>query len=134
MAETKRTLLERLDRTVQENNRFLRALLSIFPVKLRLLFGQPETRTNLPQGTPHMAQTLTDIQRVSVTLEADDAAGNAVAFDFPTPPTWASSDDSIVTVSPSADGSNASVVTTGKLGNAQITVSGTTASGVSRIE
>lgn len=139
MAETKRTLLERLDSNVQdgllllrENNRLLRALLLIFPVKLRLRFGQPETRTNLPQGLPqgiHMATTLTDIQHVAVTLEADDAAGNPVTFDFPTPPTWASSDPTVATVSPSADGSNADVATTGKLGTAQITVSGTTSDG-----
>lgn len=76
-----------------------------------------------------MAKTLTDIQHVAVTLAEKDAAGNTVPFDFPTPPTWASSDDTIVTVSPSPDGSNADIATTGKLGDATITVSGTTADG-----
>ncbi len=76
-----------------------------------------------------MATTLTDIQHVAVTLAEKDAAGNVVPSDFPAPPTWASSDDTVVTVSPSADGSNADVATTGKLGTATITVNGTTADG-----
>jgi hypothetical protein len=124
MAETKRTLLERLDVNVK-------ALLSLFPTRLRLRFGLPETRITLPQGTSTMAQTLVDNERVSVLLEADDAVGNPTAFNFPTPPTWASSDESIVTVSANADGSNASVVTTGKLGSAQVTVTGINVAGVS---
>lgn len=122
MTETKRTLLERLDRNVK-------LLLSLVPGKFTLIFGQPQTRTNLPQGTTHMAKTITDIQHIPVTLAEKDAAGNVVPFDFPTPPVWTSSDDTIVTVAPSADGSNADVATTGKLGDAQITVSGTTADG-----
>jgi hypothetical protein len=123
MPETKRTILERLDRNVK-------LLLSLVPRTVQLVFGLPEPRTDLPtQGTPTMAKTITDIDRVSVTLSEKDAAGNTVPFDFPTPPTWTSSDDTIVTVSPSADGSNASVVTTGKLGDATVTVNGVTADG-----
>ncbi len=76
-----------------------------------------------------MATTLKDNQHVSVTLTEKDAAGNPVPFDLPTPPVWTSSDDTIVTVSVSTDGSNADIVTTGKLGDAQITVNGTTADG-----
>lgn len=76
-----------------------------------------------------MALILTDVQHVAISLEADDAAGNSVPFNFPTPPTWSSSDPTIVTVSPNADGSNADVVTTGKLGDAQVSVTGTSASG-----
>lgn len=122
MTETKRTLLERLDRNVK-------LLLSLVPREVLLVFGLPKTRANLPQGTPNMAKTLTDIQHVSVTLAEKDAAGNVVPFDFPTPPVWTTSDDTIVTVSVSTDGSNADVATTGKLGDAQITVTGTTADG-----
>jgi len=122
MTETRRTILERLDRNVK-------LLLSLVPGEVLLVFGQPKTRANLPQGAPNMAKTLTDIQHVSVTLAEKDAAGNVVPFDFPTPPTWTTSDDTIVTVSVSTDGSNADVATTGKLGDAQITVSGTTADG-----
>jgi hypothetical protein len=77
-----------------------------------------------------MANTLVDNQHVAVTLEADDAAGNPVPFNFPSPPVWTSSDETIVTVSPNADGSNADIVTTGKLGTVQVTVKGTTAAGV----
>ena len=77
-----------------------------------------------------MATTLIDNQHVAAVLEADDAAGNPVPFNFPTPPVWTSSDETIVTVSPNADGSNADISTTGKLGTAQITVRGTTAAGV----
>lgn len=73
--------------------------------------------------------TLTDIQHASATIQAEDAAGNPVALSFTAPPTWTSSDPTIVTVSASADGSNADVSTTGKLGTAQVTVSGTNADG-----
>src|SRR5712664_330597 len=104
--------------------------MSLFPAKLRLRFGTPETRGNLPQGPTHMSNfTLKDNQHVAVILEADDAAGNPTPFDFPTPPTWSSSDDTILTASPNADGSNADIATTGKLGSAQITVSGVTTDG-----
>lgn len=122
MAETKRTLLERIDRN-------LIALLSLFPV-FRLRFGTPAIRDNLPQGAPHMATTLTDIQHVPVTLETDDAAGNPLTgATFTIPPGWSSSDPTVVTVTASADGLSADVVTTGKLGTAQITVTGTAVDG-----
>lgn len=122
MAETKRTILERIDVNVK-------ALLSLFP-RLRLVFGRPETRSNLPQGTLHMAdQTLADNQHVAVTLEADDIAGNPVALSFATPPAWTSSDPTILTVTPSADGSSADVAATGKLGTAQVTVTAQNAAG-----
>jgi hypothetical protein len=122
MTETKRSLLERIDRNVK-------LLLSLVPGEVLLVFGLPKTRTNLPQGTTNMAKTLTDIQHVAVTLAERDAAGNVVPFNFPAPPVWTSSDDTIVTVSPSADGSNADIATTGKLGDATVTVNGTTADG-----
>lgn len=122
MAETKRTLLERIDANV-------RALLAK-QQKRQFTFRIGPVGTRTPtQGNPPMALILTDIQHVAVTLEADDAAGNAVAFDFPTPPTWSSSDPSIATVSPNADGSNADVATTGKLGDVQISVSGVDGAG-----
>lgn len=78
-----------------------------------------------------MALILTDIQHVAIIVEVDDGAGNAVPFTnlFPTPPAWASSDETIVTVSASADGSNADVETTGVLGTAQISVTGVDTAG-----
>jgi hypothetical protein len=122
MAETKRTLLKRIDRNVQ-------ALLSLFPARLRLHFGTPVTRSNLPQGTQTM-QTLKDNQTVPVTLEVDDVANNPITDAvFTIPPGWQSSDPTIVTVSAAADGLSANVVTTGKLGQAQITVTGTAVDG-----
>jgi hypothetical protein len=121
MAETKRTLLERIDTNVK-------LLLSLFPTKLRLLFGAPEERDNLPRGTTTM-NTLKDTQKVTVTLEADDAAGNPTTSTFPSPPAWQSSDATVVTVTPSADGMSAEVATTGKLGTAQVRVDATTADG-----
>jgi hypothetical protein len=120
--ETKRSILERVDRN-------LKLLLRLVPGEFALVFGQPQTRTNLPQGTTHMAKTITDIQHVAVTLAEKDAAGNVVPFDFPTPPVWTTSDDTIVTISTNADGSNADISTTGKLGDVTITVNGTTADG-----
>lgn len=134
MAETKRSLLERaltlletILITVVKIEKELRA--SRKPTSLRVTFGTPETRTNLPQGTTMADVTLTDIQHTSGKIDALDGAGNPVPLDFPTPPTWTSSDPTIVTVSPSADGSNADIATTGKLGTAQITVAGTDAAG-----
>lgn len=122
MAETKRTLLKRIDRNV-------RALLSLFPASLRLHFGTPVTRDNLPQGTTTMT-TLKDNQTVTVTLEVDDVANNPITDAvFTAPPAWQSSDPTIVTVSPAADGLSASVVATGKLGQAQVTVTATTVDG-----
>lgn len=146
MTETKRTLLERilhrleplitLPHQVQllldlsrEMNHKLDRLLHPPAVRFELVFGQPHPRSNLPQGTTHMATTLKDSEHVSVTLTEKDAAGNPVPFNLPAPPTWTSSDETIVTVSPNADGSNADVVTTGKLGDAQITVSAALANG-----
>lgn len=120
MAKTKRSLLKQI-------LRLLKALAGGDP-PVRFLVGPVESR-NPTQGTFHMALTMTDIQHTSATIQEKDAAGNPVPADFPTPPTWTSSDPTIVTVSPSADGSNADIATTGKLGNAQVTVEGVTAKG-----
>ncbi len=122
MAETKRTLLKQINRNV-------RAMLSLFPASLRLHFGTPVTRDNLPQGTTTMT-TIKDNQTVSVTLEVDDVANNPIANAvFTVPPGWQSSDPTIVTVSAAADGLSANVTATGKLGQAQITVTGTAVDG-----
>lgn len=118
MAETKRTILKRIDRNIK-------TLLRLHPVKLRLRFGTPERRHDIPTETPMADKTLTDIEMVTVVLEEDDAAGNPVPFNFQAPPTWASSDPTVATVSPALDGASASISTTGKLGSAEITVTGT---------
>ncbi len=122
MAETKRTILERVDRNIK-------AIASLFPATFRLRFGTPVERDNIPRKTPTM-NTLKDNQNVPVTIEVDDIVGNPVTdATFPSPPTWQSSDTSIVTVTPAADGLSALVDTTGKLGTAQVRVDGTTNDG-----
>lgn len=63
-----------------------------------------------------------DTQNFSITLEADDAANNPVPLAFATPPQWSTSDSTILTVSANEDGSIAGFVTTGKLGDVQISV------------
>lgn len=74
--------------------------------------------------------TLKDNQTVLVTLEVDDVANNPITDAvFTIPPGWQSSDSSIVTVEAAPDGLSANVVTTGKLGQAQITVTGTAVDG-----
>jgi hypothetical protein len=72
---------------------------------------------------------LTDIQHVTATLEIDDAAGNPVADSFASPPTWSSSDATVVTVTPAVDGLSADIASTGKLGTAQVSVQGTDVDG-----
>jgi hypothetical protein len=76
-----------------------------------------------------MAFLVADNQHFAVVLEADDVADNPVPFSFPTPPVWSTSDPSILTVSANADGSNADVETTGKLGSVQLNVQGALADG-----
>lgn len=129
MAETKRTLLERIDRNLQ-----LLLARTLIPASLKIKFGTPRTRH--PRGTPHMADpipttiTITDIEHVATTLEADDAANNPVPSPtFATPPAWSSSDPTVITVQPSPDGTSADVAATGKLGTARVTVSGVNAAG-----
>jgi hypothetical protein len=126
MAETKRTLLKRIDRNVQ-------TLLALHPASLRLRFGTPVTRDNL-QGTTMpptpTTSTLKDNQTVPVTLEVDDFANNPIANAvFTVPPGWQSSDPTIATVAASDDGLSAVVSTVGPLGQAQITVTGTAVDG-----
>jgi hypothetical protein len=97
--------------------------------EFRFRIGPVSDRKINQQGTLPMALILTDVQHAALTLEADDAAGNPVSFNFPSPPTWSSSDPTVLTVNPSADGSSADIATTGKLGGAQVSVSGTDADG-----
>ena len=66
--------------------------------------------------------SLTDIQHCSLTLVADDGAGNPTTLPAGTV-TWASSNTSIAAVTPAADGMSADVAAVGPLGTAQISVS-----------
>ena len=97
--------------------------------RFRFAVGPVGTRNLSPQGTFDMAITLTDIQHVRYTLQEFDAAGNPVPTAFATPPTWTSTDSTILTVTPDADGVGADVSTTGKLGTAQIRADATNDAG-----
>lgn len=70
---------------------------------------------------------ITDIQSVSYTVTAVDAKGNPTAL--PGAVTWSVSDPSILTVTPSADGSTAVVAAVGPEGQSQVNASTTDASG-----
>jgi len=63
---------------------------------------------------------LTDEQQVAVTAGFTTAAGNPARVDGV--PVWRSSDETIATVTPAADGLSAVVGTAGGLGTAQISV------------
>jgi hypothetical protein len=121
MAETRRTILKRIDRN-------LKTLLSLHPVKVGLRFGTPEKRDNVGE-IPMADKTLSDIEKCTVVLEEDDAAGNPVPFDFVDPPIWQSSDPTVLTVAAATDGASAHLETTGKLGKAEVTVSGVVTDG-----
>lgn len=66
-----------------------------------------------------MALTLTDIQKVTVSITPVDAVGNVAPVENVV---WTSSDESILTVTASEDGLSAVVETVGHLGSAQIMV------------
>lgn len=65
---------------------------------------------------------MTDLQTAVASIQAVTAEGNAAVLD--TPPTWASSDPSIVTVDVAPDGMSAVIgsPTPGPLGSAVVTV------------
>lgn len=76
-----------------------------------------------PQGEPAMATTLqlTDIQEAVLSISPKDEEGNAAPLEGV--PTWASSDETVLTVTAAADGMSATAVTVGPLGSATVTVS-----------
>jgi hypothetical protein len=92
----------------------------------RLNLG-PIGKRQLTQGMPMPPVTIADDQHDSITVTPLDAAGNEVAFTFTpaNPVKWKSSDETVLTVSANADGSNVDVETTGKLGDVTITATGT---------
>lgn len=64
---------------------------------------------------------LTDSQQVDLSVGFTDKASNPAQVDGV--PAWTSSDETVLTVTASADGRSATAVATGKLGTAQINVS-----------
>jgi hypothetical protein len=86
---------------------------------VRLVFiAQVVGSPNKYKGVTQM--TLTDIQKVNLTIQPVDAKGNPATV--PVPPTWTSSDATILTVTPAADGLSAVALAVGPLGTAQVTV------------
>ena len=67
-----------------------------------------------------MAIQLTDIQKVTLSISAVDAAGNPAPIENAT---WVSSNPAVLTVVASTDGLSAVATTVGPLGNAQVQVS-----------
>ena len=67
-----------------------------------------------------MALLLTDVQKVSASVNPVDAAGNPGKIDGK--PSWSSSDESIATVVASDDGLSAVITAAGPLGTVQIVV------------
>lgn len=63
---------------------------------------------------------LTVSQKVALTVEFKDSKGNVAPVDGV--PVWASSDETVATVSASTDGMSATALATGKVGLAQISV------------
>lgn len=63
---------------------------------------------------------LTDTQKVDLKVTPLNKLGNPAPVDGP--PKWATSDESVLTVAPSEDGLSCTVTTTGKVGQAQVSV------------
>jgi len=66
-----------------------------------------------------MAIQLTDIQKVTLSISAVDAAGNPAPIENAT---WVSSDPTVLTVTADANGLTAVAETVGPLGNVQVQV------------
>lgn len=67
-----------------------------------------------------MSLILKDDQKVKLSILPVDAKGNPAAVDGV--PVWASSDDGVIAVIPSADGLSATATAVGKVGTAQVSV------------
>lgn len=127
---SKRAMLERIlaDVDIDLGTKIDQILAAVTAPRFRFKVGPVET-LNLPQGIFDMAITLKDNQHVSATLQEFDAVGNPVPTAFDTPPTWSSSDPTVLAVTPSADGTGADIAATGKLGSAQVRVDATNDAG-----
>ncbi len=67
-----------------------------------------------------MTLKLSDIQQADLGIRVVDKAGNPAIVDGS--PSWASSDEAVATVQAAPDGMTATVVATGALGTAQVSV------------
>ena len=106
------------------------------PVKLLLQFGT--TLWTLPHKPGHRIgehMQINVLQQIPISITGSvDAKGNTLPVpSFAAPPSWASSDTTIATVAPAADGLSAVVTAVGKTGTVTITASGTVSGQTSAI-
>lgn len=98
----------------------------VHTIDLGLVIGpiRDRPRPHNSQGETPMATTLqlTDIQEVVLSINPLDEEKAPAQLDGP--PTWASSDDTIITVTPATDGLSATATTVGPIGTATVTVTG----------
>jgi hypothetical protein len=101
-------------------------------VSLALVMG-PVNERDVPVAADALA-VLTDTQKVTMTLRFKDKAGNPVSADqaqINGVPEWTSSSPDVLAVKSAADGLSAVILTTGKLGPAQVSAkASTTVNGV----
>lgn len=101
---------------------YLRRRMKRKAVRLEIVFLSPTGM--LKQGDYSM--TINVIQQVVATAVPVDARGNpGVPTSFSSPPSWSSSDTTVMTVAAAADGLSAVVTAAGKVGSATLSVSGT---------
>ena len=94
---------------------------------LTLKVSPPYPREMLIMSTGSTVFLLRDDEQFDLTFEADDKAGNKVPLDDSVTIVVSSSDELILTVTYDAVAAKATVVSTGKLGTAQINVKATIA-------
>ena len=78
------------------------------------------------------AMFILDSEQVALSIQPVDAAGNPATVDGV--PSWSSSDTSVLTLTPSADGLSAVAAATGKLGTSTISVTLGSISGTLQVD
>jgi len=121
--------LKEIGHTLNDSLAVQRESLEVQKQTLLLLQNQFSTAVALefwqinPDGSRSkidMAFTLTDIQQVSLAIQAVDARGNPAKLDGA--PVWTSSDTALLTVVASDDGLSCVATAVGPLGTAQVLV------------
>lgn len=110
-------ILQQILRLEQSNAETLAQLLKIVRGDPAIGFQFFDDNT----GVPIMAATLRDDQNIPLTIQPVDAKGKPALLDGV--PTWASSDETVITVTAAADGLSATAAAVAP-GSARITVSG----------
>lgn len=119
----------RIEEALQSANARLEQILEqIIPGPAQSIIFTIEQGGRIITGENHVDFSITDnqTQQVQVT-PGNDSKGNPGTFTGT--PTWASSDPTIATVTPAADGLTAAVAAVGPLGTVTVTVTATAGSG-----